>query len=100
MSHEDKYFICSKLDDPKMYCGLTLDEFIPVILLNGFCFIFISLFIGMLLSGGFLLAMRHLKKGQGQSWFFNWLYWHLPLHYLKGVLFIKTPPSSARHWLA
>ena len=100
MNHEHKYFICRRLDDPKRFCGLTMDEFFPVVLMNGFCFVFLDLLVGIVLSLGFLFSMRRLKRGQGQSWFFNWLYWHLPLHHLGRILFVKTPPAAARHWLS
>jgi len=100
MSNENKYFICKKIDEPKKYIGLTIDEFVPIIVITGLCFFFGSLLTGFVLAGVVWFVIRHFKKGQGTGWFLNLLYWHLPLHYLQGVLFIKTPPSSARHWLS
>jgi len=100
MNHEDKYFICKRIDEPTRFFGLTLDEFIPIILVIGICAFFGSLLTGFMLAGIVWFGIRHFKKGQGTSWFLNMLYWYLPLHFLHGVLFIKTPPSSARHWLS
>lgn len=100
MSNENKYFICKKLDEPKRYVGLTLDEFVPIALINGICFLLGSLVTGFAISGGVWLLLKHFKKGQGPGWFLNLLYWHLPLHYFQGLLFVRTPPSSLRHWLS
>ncbi|EKD45297.1 MAG: hypothetical protein ACD_69C00353G0008 [uncultured bacterium] len=100
MGHENKYYICKKIDEPKRYAGLTLDEFIPIVVITGLCFFFGSLLTGVVLAGVVWLALRQFKKGQGPGWFLNLLYWHLPLHYLHGILFVKTPASSARHWLS
>lgn len=99
MSNEDKYFICKRIDEQKRYFGLTLDEFIPIVVVVGLCAFFGSMITGFVLAGLLWFTIRHFKKGQGTSWFLNMLYWHLPLHYLKGVLFLKTPLSSLRHWL-
>jgi conjugal transfer pilus assembly protein TraL len=100
MSHENKYFICKKLDEPKRYVGLTVDEFVPIAIINIGCFILNSLVTGFALSIVVWLLLKHFKKGQGPGWFLNLLYWHLPLHHLRGLLFVKTPPASARHWLS
>ena len=100
MSNENKYFICKKIDEPKRYVGLTLDEFIPIVVIVSLCFFFGSLVTGFALAGIVWFVIRYFKKGQGPGWFLNVLYWHLPLHYLQGLLFVKTPPSSARHWLS
>ena len=100
MSNENKYYICKKIDEPKRYVGLTLDEFIPIVAITGICFLLGSLITGFGLAGAAWFTIRHFKKGQGIGWFLNLLYWHLPLHYLGGVLFVKTPPASARHWLS
>ena len=99
MSDDNKYYICKKIDEPKRYVGLTLDEFIPIIGISGICFLLGSLVTGFGLAAVVWLVIRHFKKGQGLGWFLNLLYWRLPLQYLGGVLFSKTPPSSARHWL-
>ena len=100
MSNEDKYYICKKIDEQKRYFGLTLDEFVPIIVTIGLCGFFGSLLTGFILAGIIWFAIRHFKKGQGSSWFFNMLYWYLPLHFLQGILFSKTPPSANRHWLS
>jgi conjugal transfer pilus assembly protein TraL len=100
MSHDNKYFICKRLDEPQRYMGLTLDEFVPIAIINIGCFILGSLVTGFALSAIIWLLLKHFKKGQGPGWFLNLLYWHLPLHHLQGLLFIKTPSSSARHWLS
>ena len=99
MAHEHKYYICKRIDEPKRYVGLTLDEFIPVVVITGICFFFGSLLVGFALAGSVWFAIRHFKQGQGTGWFLNLLYWYLPLHYLGRVLYIKTPASSQRHWL-
>lgn len=99
MSHENKYFICKKLDEPKRYVGLTIDEFIPIVSINIICFLLGNLVAGFALSAVVWLLLKHFKKGQGPCWLLNLLYWHLPLHKLQGLLFVKTPPSSNRHWL-
>ena len=36
MSNENKYYICKKIDEPKRYVGLTLDEFIPIIAITAY----------------------------------------------------------------
>jgi conjugal transfer pilus assembly protein TraL len=100
MSNEDKYFICKKIDEPVRLFGLTLDEFIPILITLGICTIFGSLITGFIFAGIVWFVIRNFKKGQGTSWFLNMLYWYLPLEFLRGVLFVKTPPSSARHWLS
>ena len=100
MSNDNKYFICKRLDEPKRYVGLTLDEFVPIVIVNAVCFFLGSLVTGFALSGGLWLVLKHFKKGQGPGWFLNLLYWHLPLHHLQGVIFVKTPPASLRHWLS
>jgi len=100
MGHEDKYFICKRIDEPKRYFGLTLDEFIPIVITVLLCWCFGSLLTGFLLAGIVWFAIKYCKKGQGTSWFFNLLYWYLPLHFLSGLVFLKTPPSAARHWLS
>lgn len=100
MSNENKYYICKKIDEPRRWVGLTLDEFIPIAIISGLGFLFGSLLTGFGLAGVVWLVIRRFKKGQGLGWFLNLLYWHLPLHYLRGILFIKTPPASARHWLS
>lgn len=99
MSNQAKYFICKKIDEPKRYVGLTLDEFIPIAIITTLSFFFGSLLTGFVLAGMVWFAIKHLKKGQGAGWFLNLLYWHLPLHYFQGMFFTKTPPSSDRHWL-
>jgi len=71
-----------------------------IVIVNAVCFFLGSLVTGFALSGGLWLLLKHFKKGQGPGWFLNLLYWHLPLHYLQGVIFIKTPPASLRHWLS
>lgn len=80
--------------------GLTLDEFLPIMLIIGLCFFCGSLLTGFVMAGIVWLVIKHFKKGQGPGWLLYLLYWHLPLHYLQGLLFVKTPPSSARHWLS
>lgn len=100
MSNENKYFICKRIDEPKRYIGLTIDEIVPIIAISGICFFFGSLATGFVLAGVVWCVIRHFKKGQGTGWLLSLLYWHLPLHYLQGILFVKTPPSSARHWLS
>ena len=100
MSNEHKYYICKKIDEPKRYVGLTIDEFVPIATIVSLCFFFGSLLTGFVLAGIVWLAIRHFKKGQGPSWFLNLLYWYLPTQHLQGILFVKTPPSSLRHWLS
>jgi conjugal transfer pilus assembly protein TraL len=100
MSDANKYLICKKIDEPARFFGLTLDEFIPILITLIICTVLGSLITGFMLSGIVWFVVRHFKKGQGTSWFLNMLYWYLPLHFLRGVLFVKTPPSSARHWLS
>lgn len=100
MGHENKYYICKKIDEPKRYVGLTLDEFIPTVAITALCFFLGSLLTGVVLAGVVWITIKHFKKGQGQGWFLNLLYWHLPLHYLRRILFVKTPASSERHWLS
>jgi len=100
VTNKNKYFICKKIDEPKRYMGLTLDEFFPILAITSLCFFFGSLLTGFVMAGIVWFVIRHFKKGQGPGWFLYLLYWHLPLHYLQGILFIKTPPSSARHWLS
>jgi conjugal transfer pilus assembly protein TraL len=100
MNSDNKYFICKRLDEPKRYVGLTLDEFVPIAIVNAVCFFLGSIVTGFAISGGLWLLLKHFKKGQGPGWFLNLLYWHLPLHYLQGVIFVKTPPASLRHWLS
>ena len=100
MSNENKYIICKRIDEQKRYFGLTVDEFIPIVVVVGLCTFFGSMITGFGLAGFLWFTIRHFKKGQGSSWFLNMLYWYLPLHYLKGILFVKTPPSCLRHWLS
>ena len=100
MSNEHKYYICKKIDEPKRYVGLTIDEFVPIVVITSLCFLFGSLITGFVLSGIVWFTIKYFKKGQGPSWFLNLLYWYLPLHHLQGILFVKTPSSSLRHWLS
>ena len=100
MNSDAKYYLCKRIDEPTRYFGLTLDEFVPILLTISIGGFFGSLLTGFVLAGIVWFAIRHLKKGQGTSWFINVLYWYLPLEYLHGIFFIKTPPSSARHWLS
>lgn len=99
MLHDAKYLICRKIDEPKRYFGLTLDEFIPIVLTILLCWISGSLLTGIFFAAIIWFVIKYFKKGQGTSWFFNLLYWYLPLHYLQGIIFQKTPPSAARQWL-
>lgn len=100
MNNDAKYFICKKIDEPSRFFGLTLDEFIPILITIGICAFFGSLLTGFMLAAVVWFVIRHFKKGQGTNWFLNMLYWYLPLHLFHGVLFEKTPPSSVRHWLS
>ncbi|OGT93075.1 MAG: type IV conjugative transfer system protein TraL [Gammaproteobacteria bacterium RIFOXYB2_FULL_38_6] len=99
MSDENKYFICRRIDEPKRYVSLTLDEFIPVIVLCAAGWFLGNLLIGIVLAFIAIVMIRHLKKGQGSRWLFNLLYWNLPMAKIKHTLFLKTPDSAKRHWL-
>lgn len=91
----NKYFICKKIDEPRRFVGLTLDEIVPIVTISVLGFILGSMITGFVSAGIVWGLIRHFKKGQGTGWLLSLLYWHLPL-----PLFSKTPASAARHWLS
>jgi len=72
MSSGNKYFICRRIDEPKRYIGLTIDEIVPIITISGICFFFGSLATGFVLAGVVWCVIRHFKKGQGTGWLLSY----------------------------
>jgi len=95
---EDKYYIFKKIDDPKRYFGLLVDELLPPLFICLFAFFLGSLLVGLALAAIVFYLIRNFKKGQGSGWLLNFLYWHCP-DWVFRVFMQGTPPSSNRHWI-
>lgn len=94
-----KFTIMQKIDDPKRYMGLTIDELVPILLCTFLGWNTLGPLYGFSAATLAWIGIRYLKKGRGLGWLIGLLYWHLPTSILKGVLFKKTPDASNRHWL-
>jgi type IV conjugative transfer system protein TraL len=83
-----------RIDEPKRYFGLTIDEFIPITMTMFFCYLMGGLLTGFVLATVEWLVLNKLKQGRGAGWMVCLFYWYLPVR-----IFFKTPSSNYRCWL-
>ena len=95
----DLYLVPKTLDAPARVLGLSLDEFIPALLLGGFFCLLGKLILAMIVSAVVVVLVKGLKRGQGSSWLLNLCYWYFPHCLMQGIL-RSTPPSQQRDYLA
>lgn len=97
MSNTGCYRLFTKLDSPKRYLSLTVDELIVAII--GFSLLTLTNY--KVLSALFCLSvvfvLRILKRGNGPSALLVLAYWHLP-HAVTRFFLPRLPASHHRIW--
>lgn len=93
------YRILSKIDAPKRFLTLTIDELL--IAMTGFALLVASnhKVLASLLSLSLLTATRYLKKGEGPKVLLVLAYWYLPAIVTRFFL-PRLPASHQRLWTA
>lgn len=98
MIMDSKYQIYKYLDEEKRIVGLTLDEFIPILLVFIIAFLAKLLLVGILVAAAIFSVMRSIKKKRGRCALLSLIYWNSNKSVGK-LLFSAFPPSSKRYWI-
>lgn len=94
----ERYRFPQMLNQPFRLFGLVLDEAILLIVPMAVGFFFSYYMTGLVVGCVTLYLLKKLKKGKPSSYFYNSMYWYLPL-FVRGSIFKKIPPSYYRHWI-
>lgn len=99
MSNATVYRFFTKLDEPKRYLSLTVDELVVAIV--GFSMLSMTNYkvLSALFSLSLIFALRVLKRGEGPTALLVLAYWHLP-HGLTRFFLPKLPASHQRLYVA
>ena len=95
----DKYRFPKCLDEEKRIVGLPIDEAIVVIGIFLVSFYMGMTVVGIVVATLSWMGLRHVKKGENTFFLLFLGYWVLPKE-ISGVLFMKTPTSKIREWVA
>lgn len=93
------YRFLSKIDAPKRFLTLTLDEL--VVAITGLLLLIIcnQKILVMIFGLTLLSGLRYLKKGEGPKALLILAYWHLP-HAFTRFFLPRLPASYHRVWVA
>ncbi len=97
MSNPNCYRLFTKLDAPKRFFSLTVDELIVAII--GFAMLALTNYkiLSALLGLGLVFVLRGLKRGKGPKSLLILAYWHFP-HTITRFFLPKLPASHHRVW--
>ena len=97
MSNTGCYRLFTKLDAPKRFFSLTVDELVVAII--GFSLLTLTNYkvLSAMFGLGLVFVLRILKRGNGPKSLLVLAYWHLP-HAITRFFLPRLPASHHRVW--